>query len=100
MLWIGGKDPLDTTVDVLDPQPPLVERLVGELLLQGQLLTAGLLRRHQDLHLWERKRQEAQILQQPTSRREGIGAGLCDAQIMGAAAIGVTEEEDEEQSIH
>jgi hypothetical protein len=26
---------LDTTVDVLDPQPPLVERLVGPLLLQG-----------------------------------------------------------------
>ena len=26
---------LDTTVDVLDPEPPLVERLVGQLLLQG-----------------------------------------------------------------
>ena len=29
---------LDTAVDMLDPQPPLVERLVGQLLLQGQLL--------------------------------------------------------------
>ena len=29
---------LDTAVDMLDPQPPLVQRLVGPLLLQGQLL--------------------------------------------------------------
>jgi hypothetical protein len=26
---------------MLDPQPPLVEYLVGQLLLQGELLTAG-----------------------------------------------------------
>src|SRR5207237_9327463 len=51
---------LDAAVDMLDPQPPLVERLVGPLLLQGQLLTAWLLRRHEDLHLRERERQEAQ----------------------------------------
>jgi len=91
---------LDATVHMLDPQPPLVEFLVGPLLLQGQLRTAWLLRRHQDLYLGERERQEAQTLQQPTPSREGVGAGLCDAQIMGAAAIGVTEEEDDEQSIH
>src|SRR5215510_13207191 len=53
---------LDTTVDVLDAQPPLVERLVGALLLRRQLLTAGLLGRHEDRHLRERERQEAQIL--------------------------------------
>ena len=57
---------LDAVVDMLDPQPPLVERLVGPLLLQGQLRTAWLLRRHEDCHLGERERQEAQILQQPT----------------------------------
>src|SRR5262245_23464541 len=27
---------LDTAIDVLNPQPPLMERLVGPLLLQGQ----------------------------------------------------------------
>ena len=54
---------LHTTVDMLDPQPPLVERLVGPLLLQGQLRTAWLLRRHEDRHRRERERQEAQILQ-------------------------------------
>ena len=40
-------------------------------------------------------------LKKPTlESREGVGAGLCDAQIMGAAAIGVTEKEDDEQGIH
>ena len=53
---------LDTAVDMLDPEPPLMERLVGQLLLQGQFLTAWLLRRHEDLHVGQRERQEAQIL--------------------------------------
>ena len=57
---------LDTAVDMLDPQPAVVQRLVGPLLLQRQLLAAGFLGRHEDLHLGERERQEAQILQQPT----------------------------------
>src|SRR6266446_9891292 len=42
---------LHTAVDMLDPQSAVVEHLVGPLLLQGQLRTAGLLRRHQDLDL-------------------------------------------------
>ena len=80
---------LHTTVDMLDAEPPLVERLVGSVLLSRQLLAAGFLRRHEDLHLGEREGQEAQILQQPTPNREGVGGGLCDAQIMGTAAVGV-----------
>ena len=32
---------LDTAVDMLDPEPPLVERLVGKFLLQGQLPPRG-----------------------------------------------------------
>src|SRR5712691_386162 len=52
---------LDAAIDMLDPPPPLVERLVGQVLLQGQPRTAWLLRRHENLHLRERERQEAQI---------------------------------------
>ena len=84
---------------MLDPEPPLVERLVGQLLLQGQLRTAWLLRRHEDRHLGQREGQEAQILQQPTSGRQRVGGGLRDAQIMGTAAVGVAQEEDEEQGV-
>ena len=76
-----------------------MERLVGPLVLQGQLPTAWLLRRHEDLHLRERERQEAQILQQPTPSREGVGGGLSDAQIMDTATVGVAQKEDEEQGI-
>ena len=90
---------LDAAVDMLDPEPPLGERLVGPLLLQGQLRTAWLLRRHEDLHLRERERQEAQILQQPTPSRERVGGGLRKAQIMDTAAVGVAQKEDDEERI-
>jgi len=90
---------LHTAVDMLNPQSAVVERLVGPLLLQGQLLTAWPLRRHEDLHLRERERQEAQILQQPTPSREWVGGGLSDAQIMDTAAVGVAQKEDDEESI-
>jgi hypothetical protein len=44
---------LDAAVDMLDPEPPLMECLVGQGLLQGQLPTARLLHRHEDCHLGE-----------------------------------------------
>jgi hypothetical protein len=53
---------LDTTIDMLDPQPTLVQRLVRPLLLPRELLAAWLLGRHEDLHLRECERQETQIL--------------------------------------
>ncbi len=53
---------LHTAVDMLDPQPALGERLIGSVLLPGRLLTAGFLRRHEDLHVGQRERQEPQIL--------------------------------------
>src|SRR5262249_61993625 len=90
---------LDTAVDMLDPQPPLVEHLIGQVLLQGELCTAGLLRRHKDLYLREREGQEAQILQQPTPGRERVGGGLRDAQIMDPTAVRVAQEEDDEERI-
>ena len=53
---------LDTAVDMLDPEPPLVERLVGPFLTPCQLLAARFLGGHEDLHPSECERQEAQIL--------------------------------------
>ena len=53
---------LDTTVDMLDPQPTLVQCLVRPLLLPREILAARFLGRHEDLDLGQRKRQEAQIL--------------------------------------
>jgi len=76
-----------------------VEHLIGQVLLQGELRTAGLLRRHEDLYLREREGQEAQILQQPTPGRERVGGGLRDAQIMDPTAVRVAQEEDDEERI-
>jgi hypothetical protein len=90
---------LDTAVHVLDPQPTLVGRLVRALLLQRQLLATGLLRRHEDLHLRERERQETQILQEPAPDWQGIRRRVHNGLIMGAGAIGVAQKEDEEQGI-
>src|SRR2546426_11845941 len=42
---------LDAAVDMLDPQPTVVQGLIGELLLQRQFLAAGFLGGHEDLHL-------------------------------------------------
>jgi hypothetical protein len=53
---------LDTTVDMLDPQPTLSERLISHVLLPRELLAVWFLGRHEDRHLRERKRQESQIL--------------------------------------
>jgi hypothetical protein len=91
--------PLDAAVDMLDPESPLVEHLVGQVLLQGERRTAGLLRRHEDLYLRERERQKAEILQQPTPSRERVGSDLRDTQIMHTATVGVTEKEDREEGI-
>ena len=82
---------LDTPVDVLDAQPPLVERLIRPLLLPRQLLAAGFLGRHEDHHLRECERQEPQILQEPAPRWQGIRRRVRHGLIMGATAVGVTE---------
>ena len=55
---------LDAAVDMLDPQPTLVQRLVGSVLLPREFLAAGFLGGHEDLNLGEREGEEAEILQQ------------------------------------
>jgi hypothetical protein len=90
---------LDTAVDMLDPQPTLVQGLVGPLLFQGEFLASWFLGRHEDLDLGQCERQEAQILQEPAPRRQGIRRRVRNGLIMGAAAIGVAQKEDEEQGI-
>src|SRR5882724_12501669 len=58
-----------------------------------------LLGRHEDLHLRERERQKAQILQEPAPRGQGIGGCVGNGLIVDTAAESVAEEEDDEQGI-
>src|SRR6266852_9621955 len=81
----------DTTVDMLNAQSAIVQGLVGQLLFQGEFLAAWFLGRHEDLDLGQRKRQEAQILQQPAPSRQGIRGGLGNGLIMDATSIGLAE---------
>jgi hypothetical protein len=60
---------LDTAVHMLDAEPAVVQRLIGLFLLPCQLLAPWLFGRHEDLHLGERERQEAEILSQPAPGR-------------------------------
>src|SRR5712691_978857 len=85
---------------MLNAQPTLVQGLVRELLLPRQLLATRFLRWHEDLDLREREGQEAQILQQPTASRQRIRRRVGNALVMDAAAIGVTEKEDDKQGIN
>jgi hypothetical protein len=89
---------LHTAVDMLNAQSTIVQGLIGQLLCQGELLAAWCLRRHEDLDLGEGERQEAQILQQPTSCGQGIRRRVRNGLIMSAAAIGVAQKEDEQLS--
>jgi hypothetical protein len=90
---------LDTAVDMLNPQPALVQRLVRPLLRQRELLAAWLLGRHEDLHLGQRERQEAEILLQPAPCGQGIERQVGNALIMHAAAVGVAQKKDQEEGI-
>jgi len=72
---------------------------IGPLLHSCQLLAARFLGWHEDLDLGQRERQKAQVLQEPASRRQGIRRGIHNRLIMGAAAIGVAQEEDDKQSV-
>ena len=90
---------LDATVDMLDPQPTVMQGLVGPLLAQGEFLATRFLGRHEDLDLGQRERQEAQVLQQPTPGGQGIRRRVGNRLLMDAATVGVAEEEDDEQGI-
>ena len=53
---------LYAAVDVLDPEPTVVQGLVHPLLLPCQFLARGGLPWYEDLDLGQREREEAQIL--------------------------------------
>src|SRR5712691_11101994 len=91
---------LDTAVHMLDPQPAVSERLIRRLLFPRQFLAARFLGRHEDLDLGQRERQEAQILQQPAPRGQGIRRRVGNRLIMDPASIGVTQKKDRERSIN
>ena len=90
---------LDTAGDRLEPQPTRVERLVRPGLRQRECLAARLLGRHEDRHLGQRARQEAQILQEPVRRGPGRRGAFSDTLRVHMHCRGLAEEEEREESI-
>jgi len=84
---------------MFNPQPTLMQGLIVQLLLHCQILTPLFLSRHQDVHLWKRKRQEAEILQEAAPRRQGIRGGLGNPLVMDAVTVGVAQKEDRQRGI-
>ena len=84
---------LDAAIDVLDAHAATCDASIGSLLAAREGSAPWLAGRHEDLHLVERERLEAQILEQPTARGSGIGGGIRHPLIVGTPRRGLTQEE-------
>ena len=78
---------LDTAIDVFDAHAAARNAPVGRLLRLCEFPSSWLPGRHNDLHLGKRECQEAQILEQATACRQGVGAGIGNPLGMGTARL-------------
>jgi hypothetical protein len=90
---------LDAAVDVLNTHAAARDAAIRRFLRAREVPASWLSGRHNDLHLVECERQEAQILEQGTPRRQGIRGRIGNPLIVGAAGIGVTQKENRERRI-
>jgi hypothetical protein len=90
---------LDAAVDVLDAHSTAGDASIRGFLRACEGPAPWLPRRHDDLHLVERERQEAEILEQPTARGQGVRSGISNPLIVGTARVGLTQKEDPERGV-
>jgi hypothetical protein len=87
---------LDAAVDVLDTHTTARDAPIRRFLRARMGPAPWLPRRHDDVDPVERKRQEAEILEQAAACRQWVWGGIRNPLIVGAAGIGLTEKEDRE----
>ena len=87
---------LDAAVHMLDADTPAGNAPIGGFLRACEGAPPRLLRRHDHFDLRERKRQKAEILEQPAACWQGIRGAICNLLIVGAADISRTEKENRE----
>ena len=80
---------LDAAVDVLDAPTSAGDAPIRSFLQAREGPAPWLPRRHDDLDVGQRERQEAEILEQPVACGQGIRGGVCNPLIVGAARIGI-----------
>jgi hypothetical protein len=90
---------LDAIVDVLDAHTPAGNAAIRGFLPACEGTASRLLGRHNDVDVRERKRQEAQILEQAAPRGQGVRSGIGNPLIVGTAGVGFTQKQDRERSI-
>jgi len=90
---------LDAAVDVLDAHTSAGDAPIRRFLGPRELSSSRLPGWHDDFHLRKRKRQKAQVLEQPAPCRQGVRGRIRNPLIVGAAGIGLTQKEDRERRI-
>jgi hypothetical protein len=90
---------LDTAVDVLDAHAATRDAPICSFLGAREGPASRLPGRHDDLDLIEGERQEAQILEQPTARGQGIRGRISNSLIVGTAHVGLTQKKDRERGV-
>ncbi len=90
---------LHAAVDMLDAHATAGDAPIRGFLRPCEGPAPWLLRRHAYLDLIERERQEAEILEQPAPRRQGIRGRIGNPLIVGAAERGITQKEAGERGI-
>lgn len=85
---------LDGADDVLHKHAPSANLPVGGLLVVGQGLFVGFLVQHDHGHIRKHKPEIAEILEQFTARRQGIGRRIGNRRLMGTAFVGIAQQPD------
>ena len=89
----------DAAVDGGNADTATCHAASGGFWAAGKGSAAGLAGRPEDLHLVERERQEASILEPPTARGEGRGRGIRNPLVVCTPRRGRTQEEDGEYGL-
>jgi hypothetical protein len=90
---------LDAAVDMFDAHAAAGNAPIRGFLCPRQGSTPRLLRRHDRLALVKRERQQAEILEQPAARGQGVRGRIGHSRIVSAPGIGVTQKEDRERGV-
>jgi hypothetical protein len=90
---------LDTASDRRDAHATTGNAPIRRLLCARARPSSRVPGRHDDLDMVERQRQEAQILEQAAPGRSGRRGGIGNPVVVGAAGIGVTQQEHRQRGI-
>lgn len=90
----------DTTVDMFNANPDGGKLLIEGFLRRRQFTTFGLFERGQTGNVLKGKGQKAQVLEQTTAGRQGVGMVVSNAFIMDTPSVGLGEQENRQGQVN